>query len=81
MKKGICFLVGAAAVLAGCASPQAGGTAGGIYISNSPYARIYVTGDGNGVATAAPETTGQTATGPTVSPTVSVPASVLPSVK
>lgn len=65
--------VGLFASCAGCTSPNAGGAAYGIAIIDSPHARITITGDGNGTATAAPETGEQTTTGSTNSPSATVP--------
>ena len=69
----LCALITGMFVLAGCAAPSAGGEARAIHIENSPYASITINGDGNGTATAAPETGEQSASA-TVSPEVDVPA-------
>lgn len=72
MKKAIVKLALLGSMAAGCATPSSGGEASGISIINSPHARVEITGDGNGTATAAPESEGTSASA-TFSPEVSVP--------
>lgn len=85
MKK-VIFGILALLVLGGCATPNAGGVASGISITiyadrfsgpGPSDAFVVIRGDGNGMATAAPETGSQSASA-TTTPSIEVPASVIP---
>lgn len=77
MKKAFALAVGVGlfASCAGCTSPNAGGEASAIRIQHYGDGNITVRidGDGNGTATAAPETGEQTTTGSTNNPSATVP--------